>query len=633
MQTKRKYYLSSYIAQNELAHLIKSEMRTNQGIALWGVDGEDISLLRYWELERITGIKKHNIPFYSLNDMRSFINDRLSEFNLSLDDIDEILGTPEIDTQSDNSIYKLGNNDFSIHTICHLYSAILSETQVFNNETIVALAVDGGPDGYVQNKYQGYGYCGLVSKKGKISELHPISSPGILWDMAHNVFHMQEGALMALATASNSACYYNGSLDLECKRLKDYHVFAEFVERVKEDVYSLTESDAGVKFSGFDERFSVEENRISMCMKIIQEASIKMMEKNVNLLLEKYNVKPQDAYLSITGGYGLNCPTNSYLMNKFGFKNYIAPPCVDDTGIVLGLGLLMLYKKYPNMKFSLKNAFHGQADEMNLFLQANDFDDYIEEIGEIDYAQIAEDLINEPIVWFYGDAEIGPRALGHRSILGDPRQLKTKDILNVVKQREWWRPVAPIILEEDLHEWFENAYVSPYMLHTMKIKQEKAQFVPSILHLDNSARVQTINSDNCKVLYDVIRKFKEVTGVPIICNTSLNDKGEPIINKINECFNFALRKKFKVIYVNGKRIRLKNHELYTESVPAKRNNELFHMVSDDEMKALRKKLNPHDITRDNLNFAFQLMSLFRNIDLTDEKNAHFIEKYKRIYAV
>lgn len=107
----------------------------------------------------------------------------------------------------------------------------------------------------------------------------------------------------------------------------------------------------------------------------------------------------------------------------------------------------------------------------------------------------------------------------------------------------------------------------------------------------------------------------------------------PIINKINECFNFALRKKFKVIYVNGKRIRLKNHELYTESVPAKRNNELFCMVSDDEMKALRKKLNPHDITRDNLNFAFQLMSLFRNIDLTDEKNAHFIEKYKRIYAV
>lgn len=165
---------------------------------------------------------------------------------------------------------------------------------------------------------------------------------------------------MALATASNSVCYYKGSLDLECKRLRDYHVFAEFVEQVKEEVYSLTEGDTGVKFSGFDERFSVEENRISMCMKIIQEASIRMMEKNVALLLEKYNVKPQEAYLSITGGYGLNCPTNSYLMNKFGFKNYIAPPCVDDTGIVLGLGLLMLYKKYPNMKFSLKNAFMGK---------------------------------------------------------------------------------------------------------------------------------------------------------------------------------------------------------------------------------------------------------------------------------
>ncbi|GFI65138.1 nebramycin 5' synthase [Lachnospiraceae bacterium] len=633
MQMKNKYYLSSYITQNELAHLIKSEMRTNQGIALWEVDGDNVTLLKYWELERITGMKKHNIPFYSLDDMKSFINDRLSEFNLSLDDIDEVLGTPELDSQSDNAVYKLGNNDFSIHTICHICSAILSEMRVFNNETIVALAVDGGPDGYVQNKYKGYGYCGLVSKKGKISELQPISSPGILWDMAHNVFHMQEGSLMALATASDSVCYYKGNLDLECKRLKDYYIFADFIERVKEEVYSLTDSDAGVCFSGFDERFSEEENRISMCMKIIQDASVKMMEKNIEQLLEMYDVKPEDAYLSITGGYGLNCPTNSHLMNKFGFKDYIAPPCVDDTGIALGLGLLMLYKKYPNMKFSLKNAFHGQADQFDLFLQTKKFDNYIEEISDIDYAQVTEDLIAGPIVWFYGDAEIGPRALGHRSILGDPRYLKTKDILNVLKQREWWRPIAPIILEEDIREWFENAYVSPYMLHTMKIKPEKAQFVPSILHLDNSARVQTISPDNCKVLYDVIRKFKEITGVPIICNTSLNDKGEPIINKINECFNFALRKKFKVIYVNGKRICLKNHDLFTERVPAKRNNELFNKLNDEDIKVLSKKFNPCNISRDNLNFAFQLMSLFRNIDLTDEKNALFIVKYKRIYTI
>lgn len=633
MKMNNKYYISSYITQNELAHLIRCEMRTNQGIALWEVNGDDVSLLKYWELERITGIKKHNIPFYSLDDMRSFINDRLSEFNLSLDDIEEILGTPELDSQSDNEIYKVGDDNFSIHTICHICSAIFSEMQVFNNETIVALAVDGGPDGYVQNKYQGYGYCGLVSKKGKISELQPISSPGILWDMAHNAFHMPEGSLMALATASDSVYYYKGNLDLECKRLKDYHVFAEFIEQVKKEVYSLEESDTGVRFSGFDERFSEEENRISMCMKIIQAASVQMMEKNVQQLLEMYDVKPADAYLSITGGYGLNCPTNSHLMNKFGFKNYIAPPCVDDTGIALGLGLLMLHKKYPGMKFSLKHAFRGQSDQMDLFLQTGEFNDYIERISDIDYAQVTEDLIAGPIVWFYGDAEIGPRALGHRSILGDPRNLKTKDILNVVKQREWWRPVAPIILEEDIQEWFENAYVSPYMLHTMKIKPQKAQFVPAILHLDHSARVQTISADNCKVLYDVIQKFKEVTGVPIICNTSLNDKGEPIINKINECFNFALRKNFKVIYVNGKRICLKNHDLFTESAPAKRNDELFHRLSDEDREVLSKKLNPCDISRDDLNFVFQLMSLFRNIDLTDEKNVHFIKKYKRIFIV
>lgn len=629
----KKYYLSTYLTQHELAHLIKCEIRTNQGMALWEVEGNCVILLKYWELERITGLKKHNIPFYTLKDMKEFINELLAEFGITLDDIDEVWGTPEIDTNKDKHIYELGDKEFSIHTISHLFSAILSETQIFNNETIVALAVDGGPDGYIQNKYKGFAYCGLVSKKGKISKLQPISSPGILWDIAHNVFHMQEGSLMALATASSSEYYFKGNPELECKQLSDYQVFAEFVRQLKNEVYSLTEEDTGIKFSGYDNRFSIDENRISMCMKVIQKESLKMMEKNISMLLEKHGVRAEDAYLSITGGYGLNCPTNSYLMNKFRFKNYIAPPCVDDTGIALGLGLIMLHKKIPDMCFSLKNAFHGHSEEIDAFLSTHDFDDYIGEISELDYDQIVKDIMNEPIVWFYGDAEIGPRALGHRSIIGDPRQLATKDILNEVKKREWWRPVAPIILEEDIHEWFEDAYASPYMLHTFIIRADKEQLVPSILHLDQSARVQTINEDNCKVLYKVIQKFKEATGVPIICNTSLNDKGEPIINKINECFNFALRKKFKVIYVNGKRICLKNHETYVKKFPVTRNNSLFCQFSEDEVKQLCEKLNPNNATRENLNFAFQLMCMFRDIDLTDKRNIKFIEKYKKAFVV
>lgn len=148
-----------------------------------------------------------------------------------------------------------------------------------------------------------------------------------------------------------------------------------------------------------------------------------------------------------------------------------------------------------------------------------------------------------PIVWYDGQSESGPRALGHRSIIADPRSIRNKDLINLYKQRQWWRPVAPIILEDFLEEWFENAYPSPYMLNNFVIRQEKKELVPAILHLDLTARVQTINQESDEALYHVIQNFYERTGIPIVCNTSLNDRGEPIIETVEQAFNFALRKK------------------------------------------------------------------------------------------
>lgn len=150
-----------------------------------------------------------------------------------------------------------------------------------------------------------------------------------------------------------------------------------------------------------------------------------------------------------------------------------------------------------------------------------------------------------PIVWYDGQSESGPRALGHRSIIADPRSIRNKDLINLYKQRQWWRPVAPIILEDFLEEWFENAYPSPYMLNNFVIRQEKKELVPAILHLDLTARVQTINQESDEALYHVIQNFYERTGIPIVCNTSLNDRGEPIIETVEQAFNFALRKKLR----------------------------------------------------------------------------------------
>lgn len=183
-----------------------------------------------------------------------------------------------------------------------------------------------------------------------------------------------------------------------------------------------------------------------------------------------------------------------------------------------------------------------------------------------------KDILNAPVVWFDGHAEIGPRALGHRSILADPCNPKSKILLNQYKQRQWWRPVAPIILFEELDTWFQDAFESPFMLNNFILRDEKVDMVPAIIHLDQTARVQTIDKSINENLYRCMKQYFDITGIPIICNTSLNDIGEPIVDTIEDALNFALRKKIEIVYINCVRVQLHNHESFFAKTPRKRND-------------------------------------------------------------
>jgi carbamoyltransferase len=171
----------------------------------------------------------------------------------------------------------------------------------------------------------------------------------------------------------------------------------------------------------------------------------------------------------------------------------------------------------------------------------------------------SEYLSNEKAIgWFQGRMEFGPRALGGRSILGDPRSEKMQKNLNLkVKYRESFRPFAPSILKEDLSNWFNINVESPYMLLVAEIKSEKKiemteeqkqlfgidklnikrSEIPAVTHVDHSARIQTVTQKNNKPYYDLISKFKEITGCPVIVNTSFNVRGEPIVNTPTDAFN------------------------------------------------------------------------------------------------
>jgi carbamoyltransferase len=148
--------------------------------------------------------------------------------------------------------------------------------------------------------------------------------------------------------------------------------------------------------------------------------------------------------------------------------------------------------------------------------------------------------VNDQVIgWFQGRMEFGPRALGGRSILAAPIHAEMQARLNEIKDREDFRPVAPVVLEEEAANWFENGGSSPFMLFVYDVKPDKADKIPAVRHVDGTARIQTINRGQHPLYYDLVKAFQKRTGVPVLINTSFNTRGEPIVctpRDAVECF-------------------------------------------------------------------------------------------------
>jgi carbamoyltransferase len=294
----------------------------------------------------------------------------------------------------------------------------------------------------------------------------------------------------------------------------------------------------------------------------IQKVTEEIMIKLAKSIRKEYGIKN----LCLAGGVALNCVANGKILQEKIFDNIWIQPAAGDAGGALGAALALWHieqgnKRAINLKDSMKGSYLGteysqdQIEKELCSLGANfeilNYDDLIN--------QTSEKLSNEKAIgWFQGRMEFGPRALGARSILGDPRSEKMQKTLNLkVKYRESFRPFAPSILEEDLPNWFDINVESPYMLLVANVKYEKQikmtdqqkklfgidklnvkkSEIPAVTHVDYSARIQTVKRNTNMRYYDLIKKFKEKTSCPVIVNTSFNVRGEPIVNTPTDAFN------------------------------------------------------------------------------------------------
>ncbi|HKM01811.1 MAG TPA: carbamoyltransferase C-terminal domain-containing protein [Sedimentibacter sp.] len=622
------YYLSTYFSISDINNVISTCVRHDQNMALWKKKNNEVELIHYWELERYTGEKHQLRSFYSTEQAIDVINQLLSEYNITFDDVEKVWGTLGIEKNVGDTKIENLDKRFTLHSYEHLYSCLLYEKKIFDQDTIVALAVDGGPDGECDmGMYNRYLYIASVSTRGNILGYEPVASPALIWLSTKNIVGLEEGTLMALGSAC-SAEYYGFENKFEyIYSYEDYVKEKKKLSLLIEHIMSVDLNSDYVKY--YDNKFSEYENRVSMLVKIVTRYSLETLENNIDIIKNKYSLDLGQCYLALSGGFALNCPINSMLVKRFK-KKLLAPPCVNDTGISLGLGLLKFYIADKDFTFSLKNAYWGKEcsdEEVRNVIESSEFEKFIFDVKRGTPTNVVDDILTGPVVWVNGKAEIGPRALGARSILGDPRFNKTKDVLNEIKQRQWWRPVAPIVIEEKVNEWFEESYETKFMLNTFIAKKDKSKYIPAICHLDSSARVQTLSREDNNLLYDVLVKFNEITNIPMICNTSLNDCGEPIVNNTSEALNFALKKNINIVYINGWRIYLHNHEKYEKKDCYLRNISIF--ANDEQLLIVEEKIKNclKILTQGELHHVLCNQFLYKKYSLANQNQ---IEKLKKI---
>lgn len=428
------------------------------------------------------------------------------------------------------------------HHLCHLASSFYQS----GFEECATVSIDG--QGEIETTLIGHGL------NGKIKTLNKVDFPnslGVVYTAL--TFYLgyrpnsAEGTVMALAAMG----------DPDQKISNDgrtyYELFCELISPTKDGGFEVNTTWFNYPFTRqgwISEKFTSvlgpprkPESDLDPAYLHVAAALQRRFEDIYLHVLQNAHIRTGSKNLALAGGCALNCVANGKIIGDTGFEEVYIQPAAGDAGCAIGAAQLSARELGDEIPVSRRlDTYLGPFyDDSVIEAALTERGQSFERLD--DPAARAAELLSEGniIAWFQGKAEYGPRALGNRSILAAPFPLAVKDKINdKVKHREFFRPFAPAVLDDSFDTVFDGYRLSPFMLMAMTVRENWEDKLPAIIHTDGSARVQTVLTETNALFYRLISKFNEITGVPVILNTSFNDKGEPMVCSPNDALNTFL---------------------------------------------------------------------------------------------
>ncbi len=511
-------------------------------------------------LETYVGFSPSGFKSFSMS-MPLWISEKLFQKNMLFDAL----------KKQDNNFNNIKKINFSEHHLSHAASAFFSSPY---DESII-LTLDGVGEWATTTVS-----LGKNNKINILKEIHFPHSLGLLYSAFTYFlgFKVNSGEYKVMGLAPYGEPRFK---DIILDKLIDVKEDGSFRLDMDYFNYATGLTMTNNKFAKLFnmERRKSEENLLQIHMDIaasIQAAIEEIVLKITRFLSKEFKLEN----LCLAGGVALNCVANGKILKQGLFKNIWIQPASGDAGGALGAAQAFYYQELDNNRKILK------TDSMNgSYLGPHFTDDQVEDelkscganYNKLNLDQVIKDtakaLSDEKAVgWFQGRMEFGPRSLGNRSIIADPRSEKMQKNLNLkVKYRESFRPFAPAVLSEKVSEWFEINSESPYMLLVADVKKSKQlqmkgeqkklfgidklnvkrSSIPSVTHIDYSARIQTVHKETNPIFHKLIEEFERITKYPVLVNTSFNVRGEPIVCSVTDAFNCFMGTELDILVCNN----------------------------------------------------------------------------------